>query len=120
MSTDATTACLWDQVADLYIKYRKRRCLDCDSVDEDLIPKETGNCYICSDSLCRKCTESIQDLLHFKKVEEQAKAIGNKILVTVCSTCRILGLDKVQSAFNDFQTKDLSGNIREFKKLKIF
>ena len=94
--------------------------MDCDSVDEDLIPKETGNCYISSNSLCRKCTESMQDLLHFKKVEEQAKAISKKILVTVCSTCRILGLDKVQSAFKDFQTKDLSGNIRAFEKLKMF
>ena len=107
VSSDSTTISLWDQVADPFMRYRKRTCLDCDSVDEDLIPKDTGNCYICSDPLCKKCTESIQQLLYLKNEEEQAKTIGNKVLVAVCSTCRMLGLDKVQLAFKDFQTKDL-------------
>ena len=60
VSSDSTTTSLWDQVADLFMRYRKRTCLDCDSVEEDLIPRETGNCYICSDPLYKKCTESIQ------------------------------------------------------------
>ena len=55
----ATTTSLWDQVADLFTRYRKRTCLHCEDVEEDLIPKETGNCYICNDPLCKKCTESI-------------------------------------------------------------
>ena len=52
VNTEATTASLWDQVADLYIKYRRRRCLDCNNIEEDLVPRETGVCYICSDSMC--------------------------------------------------------------------
>merc|ERR1711867_85642 len=120
VSSDATTTSLWDQVADLFMRYRKRTCLDCDSVEEDLNPRDTGNCYICSDPLCKKCTESIQQLLHLKNEEEQAKTIGYKVLVAVCSTCRMLGLDKVQLAFKDFQTKDLGGNIRAFEKLKMY
>ena len=99
---------------------QERTCLDCEDVEEDLIPKETGNCYICNDPLCKKCTESISRLLHLRNEEEQAETIGNKMLVAVCSTCRMLGLDKVHIAFKDFQTKDIGGNIRAFEKLKMF
>ena len=120
VNSAATTTSLWDQVADLFTRYRKSTCLDCEDIDEDLIPKETGNCYICNDPLCKKCTESISRLLHLKNEEEQAETIGNKLLVAVCSTCRILGLDKVHIAFKDFQTKDIGGNIRAFEKLKMF
>ena len=101
ITTEATTASLWDQVADLYIKYRKRRCLDCNNVDTDLIPKETGTCYICSDSMCGVCETSIQELLEVVKETRNGQAVGSNMLVEVCSTCRVLGLDKVKSAFKD-------------------
>ena len=89
VSSEATTTSLWDQVADLFMRYRKRTCLDCDSVEEDLIPRETENCYICRDPLCKKCTESIQQLLQLKSEEEHAETIGAKVLVAVCSACRL-------------------------------
>ena len=69
--------------------------------------------------MCGKCADSIKDLL-LDVEEAKNNGVGGKMLVAVCSTCRILGLDKVQSAFKDFQTKDLSGNIRAFEKLKMF
>ena len=70
--------------------------------------------------MCGVCETSIQKVLEVVKETWNGQVVGSNMLVEVCSTCRVLGLDKVKSAFKDFQTKDLNGNIRAFEKLKMF
>ena len=54
------------------------------------------------------------------KKAHKEQVVGARMMVAICSTCRVLGLDKVHSAFKDHQTQSLDGNIRAFEKLMAF
>ena len=110
---------LWDEIADLYVRYRNRKCLDCEHKESGLGEQSVGKCEVCRDSLCSKCFT--MNLNVRKEIDEVRKAgveYGSKMFVAMCSYCRRLGAEKVSGAFKDQVTRAAGGDIQAFGQIK--
>ena len=110
---------LWDEIADLYVRYRNRRCLDCEHKESGLGEQSVGKCEVCRDSLCSKCfTLNLNVRKEIDEVRKAGVEFGSKMFVAMCSYCRRLGAEKVSGAFKDQVTRAAGGDIQAFGQIK--